>query len=51
MTTRSINDQVRIIKDATVKASESKATAIDFLRQAGIIDKKVSGTQKGSSKK
>ncbi|MBB5438500.1 hypothetical protein HDC92_002176 [Pedobacter sp. AK017] len=39
MTTRSINDQVRVIKDATEKASRSKKAAIEFLRQAGIISK------------
>jgi len=37
MNTRSITDQIHIIKKATEKASSSKEAAIAFLRNAGII--------------
>jgi len=49
MDTRSITDQVRIIKKATEKASSSKEAAIAFLRNAGIIGEKVVRTTKSSS--
>lgn len=48
MTTRSINDQIRIIEKATAKASRSKSAAIAFLQQAGIIKEPV---RKSESKK
>lgn len=46
MTTKSINDQVRIIKTATEKALSSKEAAIAFLRNAGIIDIKAAKATK-----
>lgn len=42
MTTRSITEQVHTIKKATAKASSSKQAAIVFLRNAGIIENKIS---------
>lgn len=51
MTTKSINDQVRAIKNATEKASGSKEAAVSFLRQAGIIHQSVSTSTKNTSKK
>ena len=37
MTDRSINEQIRIIEKATQIAVKSKATAIKFLKESGII--------------
>jgi len=51
MTTRSINDQVQIIRKATKKASSSKEAAIAFLRNAGIVGVKVITAEKSLNSK
>jgi len=55
MTSIAVNDQINIIKEAAKQAGESKAKALKFLKDAGIVKqedskagpgKKAAGTKK-----
>ena len=51
MSTTAIQEQIKTIKKATDKAVKTKATALSFLKDAGIITKASSQPIKASTKK
>ena len=51
MTTTLINEQIRAIQKATHTASQSKESALKFLKDAGIINNSSKVTAKAKAKK
>jgi hypothetical protein len=51
MTTTLIQEQIRAIQKATHTASQSKESALKFLKDAGIIDNSSKVTAKAKAKK
>jgi hypothetical protein len=50
MTTKRIDEQINTIREATKRASASPETALEFLRQAGIVAITTQSTKRSAKK-